>query len=38
MSSEFDKKIYAQGIQLAEEGKDANQIAKILCDNGPRAA
>ena len=35
MNSESGKQVYAQGIQLAEEGKDANQIAKILCDNDP---
>ena len=35
MSSEFGEKVYAQGKQLNEEGKDANQIAKILCDNDP---
>jgi len=35
MNSEFGKQVCAQGIQLAEEGKDANQIAKILCDNDP---
>jgi aspartate/tyrosine/aromatic aminotransferase len=35
MSFEFGEQVYAQAKQLAEEGKDANQTAKILCDNDP---
>lgn len=32
MNLEFGKKVYEQALKLQEQGKDANQIAKILCD------
>ena len=37
MSFEFGEQVCAQAKQLAEEGKDANQTAKILCDNDPES-
>ena len=35
MSFEFGDKVCAQAKRLTEEGKDGNQIAKILCDADP---
>jgi len=32
MDLEFGKKVYGQALELQEQGKDPNQIAKILCD------
>ncbi len=38
MSLEFGKKVYEEALKLKEEGKDANQIAKILCDRDPEGS
>ena len=35
MSFEFGDQVCAQAKRLTEEGKDGNQIAKILCDADP---
>ncbi len=32
MKLEFGKKVYEESLKLQEQGKDANQIAAILCD------
>jgi hypothetical protein len=32
MELEFGKKVYKESLKLQEQGKDANQIAAILCD------
>ena len=32
MERQFGKQVYEQALKLQEQGKDANQIAKILCD------
>jgi aspartate/tyrosine/aromatic aminotransferase len=35
MESQFGQQVYEQAQQLQQQGKDANQIAKILCDQDP---
>ena len=32
MELEFGKNVYKESLKLQEQGKDANQIAAILCD------
>ena len=36
MDHEFGKSVYEKSLKLAAEAKDANQIAKILCDQDPQ--
>lgn len=36
MELEFGKRVYEQAKQLREQGRDANQTAKILCDQDPQ--
>ena len=35
MNLEFGQRVYEESRSLAEQGKDANQIAKVLCDRDP---
>ncbi len=35
MDRQFGQNVYEQAQQLQQQGKDANQIAKILCDQDP---